>query len=140
MLILPKHYVTININKYLHTISLAKVLSALGMNLKNKSDTYHDQHLAAIFMLNNYNYIQQKLETEQLLEVIHQYDPAVGSYYATQTAQQKTRYFESFAPILDILSEKSTLRVRSAGEKVVILIVMLAISLLNGVICTSVRI
>lgn len=42
------------------TIS-AKVLASLGRNLKTKCETYHDPYLAAIFMLNNYNFITQKL-------------------------------------------------------------------------------
>ena len=41
---------------------VAKVLSALGMNLKNKSEAYNDPYLAAVFMLNNFNYVQLKLD------------------------------------------------------------------------------
>ena len=39
----------------------AKVLSALGANLTNKSETYSDVTLRSIFMLNNYNYILKSL-------------------------------------------------------------------------------
>ncbi|XP_067934130.1 exocyst complex component 7-like [Watersipora subatra] len=95
---------------------MTKVLSALGRNLKNKSGTYHDPHLAAIFMLNNYNYIQQKLHSQELLDVIHRYDPAVGNFYATQIAQQKNAYFESFTPLREILSDERS-KHRLPGEK-----------------------
>ena len=39
----------------------AKVLSALGLNLSNKSETYSDPFLRPIFMLNNYNYILKSM-------------------------------------------------------------------------------
>lgn len=39
----------------------AKVLSALGLNLSNKAETYSDQYLKPIFMLNNFNYILKSL-------------------------------------------------------------------------------
>ena len=39
----------------------AKVLSSLGANLTNKSETYSDVTLRSIFMLNNYNYILKSL-------------------------------------------------------------------------------
>ena len=39
----------------------ARVLSALGLNLSNKAETYGDPALRPVFMLNNFNYIIKAL-------------------------------------------------------------------------------
>ncbi|KAF6035771.1 EXOC7 [Bugula neritina] len=56
---------------------MTKVLSALGINLKNKSN---------------------------LLPLIHKYDPQVGQYYSTQSMEQKKKYHSSFRYLLDIIA------------------------------------
>ena len=44
-------------NKLVYAEYIIRVLSALGLTLKNKGEVYNDPFLRAIFMLNNFHYI-----------------------------------------------------------------------------------
>jgi hypothetical protein len=53
----------------------AQILTALGVNLRNKSSSYADQHLAALFLFNNLTYVQQCLREETLSKLVREQDP-----------------------------------------------------------------
>ena len=70
----------------------ARVLSALGLNLSNKSETYSDPGLRPIFMLNNFNYILKSLKTTGLLELLLLWNKDVATFYDEQVLEQKRIY------------------------------------------------
>ncbi|ELT97419.1 hypothetical protein CAPTEDRAFT_153271 [Capitella teleta] len=71
---------------------ITKVMSALGLNLNNKSSTYNDQTLQAIFLLNNYNYILKSLRRSNMLDIVHMWNNEVESFYEDQCLNQKRIY------------------------------------------------
>lgn len=82
-----------------------KVLSALGLNLSNKSETYSDPTLRHVFMLNNYNYILKSVTRSGLLNLIHLCNKDVGQYYEDQVHEQKRLYSESWSKVLHYILE-----------------------------------
>ncbi|CAH1795265.1 unnamed protein product, partial [Owenia fusiformis] len=84
---------------------MTKVLSALGLNMSNKSEVYTDQSLGAIFMLNNYNYILKSMKKSGLLSVVHLWNPDVEKYYDDQIVEQKRRYSQSWSRVLHYVME-----------------------------------
>ena len=84
---------------------MTKVLSALGLNLSNKSETYNDPMLRPVFMLNNYNYILKSVTRSGLLTLIHLCNKEVGQYYEDQIQEQKRLYSESWSKVLHYILE-----------------------------------
>ncbi|VDI82232.1 exocyst complex component 7, partial [Mytilus galloprovincialis] len=84
---------------------MTKVLSALGLNLSNKSETYNDPTLRPVFMLNNYNYILKSITRSGLLNLIHLCNKDVGQYYEDQIHEQKRLYSESWSKVLHYILE-----------------------------------
>ncbi|KAK2185572.1 hypothetical protein NP493_228g06031 [Ridgeia piscesae] len=84
---------------------MTKVLSALGANLTNKSETYSDVTLRSIFMLNNYNYILKSLRRTRMLLLVHLRDPNVETYYIDHIRQQKRSYFQSWSRVLHFIQD-----------------------------------
>ncbi|XP_052068125.1 exocyst complex component 7-like isoform X1 [Mytilus californianus] len=84
---------------------MTKVLSALGLNLSNKSETYNDPTLRPVFMLNNYNYILKSITRNGLLNLIHLCNKDVGQYYEDQIHEQKRLYSESWSKVLHYILE-----------------------------------
>ncbi|XP_013396537.1 exocyst complex component 7 [Lingula anatina] len=82
-----------------------KVLSALGLNLSNKAETYSDVTLRAVFMLNNYNYLLKTMKRNGLLSLVHSYNKEVETYYNEQILEQKKLYSQSFSRILHYIME-----------------------------------
>ncbi|KAL8579445.1 hypothetical protein ACOMHN_026810 [Nucella lapillus] len=84
---------------------MTRVLSALGLNLSNKSDTYSDQALRPIFMLNNFNYILKALKRTALLELLLMWNKDVTKYYDDQIVEQKRQYSLSWSKVLHYILE-----------------------------------
>ncbi|XP_014786307.1 exocyst complex component 7 isoform X1 [Octopus bimaculoides] len=84
---------------------ITKVLSELGLNLTNKSETYSDQTLKYIFLLNNYNYIIKSLKTSGLLDFIHLWNKDVGTFYDNNITEQKKNYSQSWSRVLHYILE-----------------------------------
>lgn len=84
---------------------ITKVLSALGLNLSNKCETYNDPTLRHVFMLNNLNYIQKSLKRSGLLELIHSWNKDVCQYYDDQILEQKRYYSQSWSKVLHYILE-----------------------------------
>ena len=81
------------------------VLGALKLNLENKSRVYMDPSLAAIFLLNNYNYILSALNREGLLDLVQLTTPETGSIYKMVIAEQKKKYLRSWDKFVGYLSD-----------------------------------
>ena len=77
----------------------AKVLSALGLNLSNKSVTYNDTDLGAVFMLNNFNYILKSLRQTGLLELLMLPNKPVAAFYNDQILEQKKIYSQRYSQL-----------------------------------------
>lgn len=92
-------------NKFVYANYITRVLSTLGLTLKNKSDTYTDPHLRAIFMLNNFNYILKTLRKSELIKIVSSYDRDIELYYEEHVLQNKKDYSKSWSKILQIILE-----------------------------------
>ncbi|KAK6050966.1 Exo70 exocyst complex subunit [Cooperia oncophora] len=76
----------------------ARILSALGMTLKKKSENYDDPALSSLFLLNNYNYIAKALEDDEdgLLPVINEQNTQILSFYHSEIEQCVNIYMRSW--------------------------------------------
>ncbi|KAL3877047.1 hypothetical protein ACJMK2_034802 [Sinanodonta woodiana] len=84
---------------------ITKVLSSLGLSLSNKAENYSDIHLRPILMLNNYNYIIKSLKRSGLIDLVHQLNSKVESYYDDQILEQKKAYSQSWSKVMHYLLE-----------------------------------
>ncbi|KHJ88484.1 Exo70 exocyst complex subunit [Oesophagostomum dentatum] len=86
-------------------LSLARILSALGMTLKKKSENYDDPALSNLFLLNNYNYIAKALEDDEdgLLPVIKEQNTQILSFYRSEIEQYINHYIRSWHPCIATL-------------------------------------
>ncbi|KAK7469684.1 hypothetical protein BaRGS_00036313 [Batillaria attramentaria] len=84
---------------------MTRVLSALGLNLSNKAETYSDPGLRPIFMLNNFNYILKSLKRTGLLELLLLWNKDVATYYDEQILEQKRIYSQSWSKVLHYILE-----------------------------------
>uniref|UniRef100_A0A0N4Z6G2 Exocyst complex component 7 n=1 Tax=Parastrongyloides trichosuri TaxID=131310 RepID=A0A0N4Z6G2_PARTI len=82
----------------------AEVLSALGKNLKNKCQTFQDDSLAAIFMLNNYNYISKRLQ-DPAMQTVMKDDINLTSFYQMEISNCVEKYLVSWQKISSIVSQ-----------------------------------
>lgn len=75
--------------------SLAQILAALGVNLRNKSSTYPDETLASIFMLNNLNHIRTCLFYDSnIVSIISEQNDQIASFYEAEIASYMKRYLK----------------------------------------------
>ncbi|WKX98142.1 hypothetical protein Q1695_013659 [Nippostrongylus brasiliensis] len=76
----------------------ARILSALGVTLKKKSENYDDSALSSLFLLNNYNYIAKALEDDEdgLLPVINEQNTQILSFYHSEIEQYINSYMRSW--------------------------------------------
>ncbi|KHJ91041.1 hypothetical protein OESDEN_09102 [Oesophagostomum dentatum] len=76
----------------------ARILSALGMTLKKKSENYDDPALSNLFLLNNYNYIAKALEDDEdgLLPVIKEQNTQILSFYRSEIEQYINHYIRRY--------------------------------------------
>ncbi|XP_025081121.1 exocyst complex component 7-like [Pomacea canaliculata] len=84
---------------------MTRVLSALGLNLSNKSETYSEPGLRPIFMLNNFNYIIKSLRKTGLLDLLLLWNKEVALYYEEQIREQKRIYSQSWSKVLHYILE-----------------------------------
>lgn len=62
-------------------------------------------------------YLWRSIYSQDLLGMVHKYDPNVGKYYRTQTERHRKSYLDSFRQIDYILSDPDRVR-SSEGAKV----------------------
>ncbi|VDL79804.1 unnamed protein product [Nippostrongylus brasiliensis] len=76
----------------------ARILSALGVTLKKKSENYDDSALSSLFLLNNYNYIAKALEDDEdgLLPVINEQNTQILSFYHSEIEQYINSYMRRY--------------------------------------------
>ncbi|KAH3869249.1 hypothetical protein DPMN_032412 [Dreissena polymorpha] len=79
----------------------AKVLSALGLDLSNKSETYSDVSIKPIFMLNNFIYILKSLNRY----LVHLWNKDVEMLYKDQIMEQKKSYSQSWSRVMHYIME-----------------------------------
>ncbi|ESO89271.1 hypothetical protein LOTGIDRAFT_210312 [Lottia gigantea] len=84
---------------------MTRVLSALGLNLANKSETYSDPALRPIFMLNNLNYIVNAIRRTDLLKLLLMWNKDVENFYLDEITKQKRVYSQSWSKVLHYLLE-----------------------------------
>ncbi|XP_022248527.1 exocyst complex component 7-like [Limulus polyphemus] len=85
--------------------SIDRVLSALGLALTTKSESYNDAYLKAIFRMNNLHYIQKTLHNSGLLDIVHLYNENVGGHYNDEIRDQKRIYSQSWSRVLHYVME-----------------------------------
>ncbi|GFR90341.1 exocyst complex component 7 [Elysia marginata] len=97
---------------------ITRVLSALGLNLSNKAETYSDPALRPVFMLNNFNYIIKALTRSGLLDILSKWNPEIATFYESQILEQKRDYSKSWSKVLHIILEvdKPMSQQRAAGQ------------------------
>ncbi|VDM08255.1 unnamed protein product [Wuchereria bancrofti] len=82
----------------------ARALSALGLNLKNKAATYSDETLAAVFLLNNSNYIHNTLQTNGMFAVVGEHNSQVRSFYRSEINAYSKKYLQSWNRVVSIIT------------------------------------
>ena len=75
---------------------ITKVLVQLNVTLVNKSDTYSDQFLKAVFRLNNNQYILKSLQKTGILDVVGLAEPECETSYNDMILEQKRLYTQSW--------------------------------------------
>ncbi|KAI6230136.1 hypothetical protein M3Y99_01105600 [Aphelenchoides fujianensis] len=83
----------------------AQIISALGVNLRNKASSYADPHLAALFMFNNLTYVQQCLKNEQLSRLVREQNPQFFAYNEQEIAGHLKKYLQSWNRVVAVLSD-----------------------------------
>ncbi|QQP50641.1 Exocyst complex component 7 [Caligus rogercresseyi] len=89
-----------NRNQALVGLYLDKVLVQLNYTLINKSESYSDQFLKAIFRLNNNQYILRTLNSSGLLRLIDLVQPKRAESYDAMIVEQRQLYLQSWSRIL----------------------------------------
>ncbi|RWS30152.1 Exocyst complex component 7-like protein, partial [Leptotrombidium deliense] len=92
-------------NRWAYAQYIVRVLLALGSALQNKSESYSDIHLKAIFLLNNYHYILHTLRKANLLSIVHMYDPKTEYIYENRIIENKRVYSQSWSRVLHFVLE-----------------------------------
>ncbi|CDW54096.1 Exo70 exocyst complex subunit family protein [Trichuris trichiura] len=82
----------------------ARVLSALGLNLRNKAELYVNPALKAMFMLNNLTHILKVITKNGVLHIVSEQNRNVEQYYNDQLDQFKTQYLQSWLNLQALLS------------------------------------
>ncbi|VDK77169.1 unnamed protein product [Litomosoides sigmodontis] len=82
----------------------ARALSALGLNLKNKAGTYGDETLAAVFLLNNNNYIYNALQSNGMFAVVGEHNSQVRSFYRSEINAYSKKYLQSWNRVVSIIT------------------------------------
>ncbi|VDK28032.1 unnamed protein product [Gongylonema pulchrum] len=82
----------------------ARALSALGLNLKNKAETYGDETLAAVFLLNNNNYIHNALQNNGMFAVVGEHNSQVRSFYRSEISVYCKKYLQSWNRVVSIIA------------------------------------
>ncbi len=80
-----------------------KVLIQLNQTLVNKSESYSDQFLKAIFRLNNNQYILRSLQRTRLLDVVSLAEGDCEQNYNVMILEQKRLYSQSWSRVLNYI-------------------------------------
>ncbi|KAI6202822.1 hypothetical protein M3Y94_00484500 [Aphelenchoides besseyi] len=83
----------------------AQIISALGVNLRNKASAYADPHLAALFLFNNLTYVQQCLKAEVLSKLVREQNPQFFSYNEQEIAGHLKKYLQSWNRVTAVLTD-----------------------------------
>lgn len=85
---------------------ISRVLSALGLTLCKKAESYsNDYYLQALFLLNNTHYILRTLRTSSLLQIVHLYNEDIESAYEDKIRKHKQNYLRSWDKVLSYMGE-----------------------------------
>eukprot|EP00095_Tigriopus_kingsejongensis_P002408 snap_masked-scaffold934_size79169-processed-gene-0.19 protein:Tk02408 transcript:snap_masked-scaffold934_size79169-processed-gene-0.19-mRNA-1 annotation:"exocyst complex component 7" len=103
LLRLPRKVSVNDRNHALVGLYIKKVLVQLNLTLVNKSDTYADPFLKAIFRLNNNQYILKSLHRSGLLDVVHLAEPECEENYNAMVLEQKRLYSQSWVRVLNYI-------------------------------------
>lgn len=96
-------------NRVAYAQYITRVLSALGLTLRKKSEAYNnDPCLQALFRLNNTHYILRTLRKSSLLEIVHLFNTDIEAAYEDQIRQHKREYFKSWDKVLHHIVEGNT--------------------------------
>lgn len=85
----------------------AQMLSALDVNLRNKSSTYSDSTLGALFMFNNLSYISICCSKDKnLMSILDSSNGQVLSFYQSEIDKYLNRYIQTWSKITAIFDDK----------------------------------
>ncbi|KAI6182793.1 Exocyst complex component 7 [Aphelenchoides bicaudatus] len=87
----------------------AQIMTALGVNLRNKSASYADQHLAALFMFNNLTYVQQCLREESVAKLVREQNPQFFANNQKDIDNYLKKYLQSWQRVTNVLMDGSGL-------------------------------
>jgi len=80
-----------------------KVLVQLNLTIVNKSETYTDQYIRAVFRLNNNMHILRSITSSGLLDVLSLAAPECEANYEEMITEQKRVYSQSWEPVLQYI-------------------------------------
>merc|ERR1719187_3135406 len=103
VLLLPRRILPQDRPQALLGLYIKKVLVQLNLTLVNKSDTYTDQFLKAVFRLNNNVYIERSLARSGLLDVVSLSAPECQQNYDEMIVEQKRLYSQSWERVLNFI-------------------------------------
>lgn len=83
-----------------------RVLSAMGLSLRKRSESYHnDQALQSLFLLNNTFYILKTLTTSSLLSIVSLYRSNIRDDYQIQIREFKMEYYKCWNKVVHYIDE-----------------------------------
>lgn len=90
---------------------ICRVLSALGLSLRKRSESYHNEpSLQSLFLLNNTYYILKTLTNSSLLPIVLLYRPNVEGDYLHQIKDFKKSYQQCWNKVLQYIDLNNTNR------------------------------
>lgn len=105
-------------NKLAFAQYILRLLSALGLTLKKKSEqSYTNIFLRAIFELNNHHYILKTLKESSLLNIVHIYNDETSAFYEGLIKDERKIYLASWNQALDYITEPQDARGKSIKER-----------------------
>ena len=84
-------------------IYIKKVIIQLNQTLMNKSESYSDPFLRAVFRLNNNQYVLRSLQRSGLLSVVSLAEPDCEENYNDMILEQKRIYSKSWSRVLHFI-------------------------------------
>jgi len=98
----------------------AQILSALGVNLRNKSGTYSDNTLGALFMFNNLSYISMCcVKDKNLMGILNANNNGqLLSFYESEIEEYLKRYLISWNKVTAVFSAHNHGDERKASKSI----------------------
>ncbi|CAG0879845.1 unnamed protein product [Darwinula stevensoni] len=90
--------------KALLGVYLTRVVAGLSMALNNKSESYSDTSLKAVFRLNNTQYILTSLQRSGLLDIMRCYQADCEDHLLDQIVEQKRIYSQGWSKVLHYIT------------------------------------